>query len=127
LKNRRLKCLLWLYPPFYSDCYLALNLVFHEFYWLASVLLIDLIRYSVNELLLKPANLLTDQQQFILFNLSLIVSCGVWSAAGFVFFVPGDDTANGIMVVLMITVVGSGAYSCMNNFVSLSSYYYWNM
>jgi diguanylate cyclase (GGDEF)-like protein len=39
-----------------------------------------------------------------------------------VFFVPGDDTANGMMVVLMITVVGSGAYSYINNFVSLSSY-----
>lgn len=94
----------------------------YEFYWLAAVLAVVLIRYGVNELLLKPVNLLTDQQQFILFNLSLIVSCGVWSTAGFVFFVPGDDTANGMMVVLMITVVGSGAYSYINNLVSLSSY-----
>jgi diguanylate cyclase (GGDEF)-like protein len=94
----------------------------YEFYWLVAVLAVVLIRYSVNELLLKPANLLTDQQQFIFFNLSLIVSCGVWSTAGFVFFVPGDDTANGMLVVLMITVVGSGTYSYINNFVSLSCY-----
>jgi diguanylate cyclase (GGDEF)-like protein len=94
----------------------------YEFYWLAAVLAVVLIRYGVNELLLKPANLLTDQQQFIVFNLSLIVSCGVWSTAGFVFFVPGDDTANGMMVVLIITVVGSGAYSYINNFISLNSY-----
>ena len=94
----------------------------YQFHWLVAVLAVVLIRYIVNELLLKPANLLTDQQQFIVFNLSLIVSCGVWSTAGFVFFVPGDDTTNGMMVVLMITVVGSGAYSYINNFISLSSY-----
>lgn len=94
----------------------------YEFYWLASVLAVVLIRYIVNELLLKPVDLLNDQQRFILFNLSIIVSCGVWGAAGIVFFVPGDDAANGMMVVLMITVVGSGAYSYINNFISLSSY-----
>lgn len=94
----------------------------YEFHWLASVLAVVLIRYIVNELLLRSVHLLNNQQRFILFNLSIIVSCGVWGAAGIVFFVPGDDAANGMMVVLMMTVVGSGAYSYINNFISLSSY-----
>jgi hypothetical protein len=91
----------------------------YEFYWLAAVMTAVLARYIINELLLKQDDLLSPYQQFSLFNLSLIFSSGVWSTAGIVFYVPGDDTANGMMVVLMITIIGIGAYSYINSFISL--------
>lgn len=94
----------------------------YEFYWLAAVMTAVLARYIINELLLKQDDLLSPYQQFYLFNLSLIFSSGVWSTAGIVFYVPGDDTANGMMVVLMITIIGIGAYSYINSFISLCCY-----
>ena len=94
----------------------------YEFYWLAAVMTVVLARYVINELLLKQTGLLSQHKQFYLFNVSLIFSSAVWSTAGFVFYVPGDDTANGVMVVLMITIIGIGAYSYINNFISLCCY-----
>jgi diguanylate cyclase (GGDEF)-like protein len=94
----------------------------YEFYWLAAVITVVLVRYIINELLLKQSGLLSQHQQFFLFNLSLVFSSGVWSTAGYVFYIPGDDAANGIMVVLMITIIGIGAYSYINNFISLCCY-----
>jgi diguanylate cyclase (GGDEF)-like protein len=94
----------------------------YEFYWLAAVMAVVLARYGINELLLKQDDLLTPHQQFVLFNLSLVFSSGVWSTAGFVFYVPDDDTANGMMVVLMMAIIGVGAYPYINSFISLCCY-----